>query len=149
MSLTSAFYEAMQSGNVVRVRIMMKNSLLSDPSFAEFAEMERAAASMAGLYDQYDGGELISDKSQWTNSYMDQLMVKLISNFSPERINHLKEIVRYLVPVPERTSQSHDYSASSNGDEIRFRRPRPKGGLEQSFQGLVKFVGKFIDSIFQ
>ncbi len=55
MSLTGAFYEAMQSGNVVRVRIMMKNSLLSDPSFAEFAEMERAAASMAGLYDQYDG----------------------------------------------------------------------------------------------
>lgn len=145
MSLTGAFYEAMQSGNVVRVRIMMKNSLLSDPSFAEFSEMERAAASMAGLYDQYDGGELISDKSQWTNSYMDKLMVKLISNFSPERINHLKEVVRYLVPVPERTPQSHDYSASSNGDEAHLRRPKPKGGFEQFFQG----VGKFLDSIFQ
>lgn len=143
MSLTGAFYEAMQSGNVVRVRIMMKNSLLSDPSFAEFTEMERAAASMAGLYDQYDGGELISDKSQWTNSYMDKLMVKLISNFSPERISHLKEVVRYLVPVPERTAQSHDYS--SNRDEARFRRPRPKGFCEQLFQGF----GKFIDSIFQ
>ena len=143
MSLTGAFYEAIQSGNVVRVRIMMKNSLLSDPSFAEFAEMERAAASMAGLYDQYDGGELISDKSQWTNNYMDKLMVKLISNFSPERINHLKEVVRYLVPVPERTAQSHDYS--SNRDEARFRRPRPKGGFEQLFQG----IGKFLDSIFQ
>ncbi len=143
MSLTGAFYEAIQSGNVVRVRIMMKNSLLSDPSFAEFAEMERAAASMAGLYDQYDGGELISDKSQWTNSYMDKLMVKLISNFSPERISHLKEVVRYLVPVPERTAQSHDYS--SNRDEARFRKPRPKGGFEQFFQG----VGKFLDSIFQ
>ena len=143
MSLTGAFYEAIQSGNVVRVRIMMKNSLLSDPSFAEFAEMERAAASMAGLYDQYDGGELISDKSQWTTNYMDKLMVKLISNFSPERINHLKEVVRYLVPVPERTAQSHDYS--SNRDEARFRRPRPKGGFEQLFQG----IGKFLDSIFQ
>ncbi len=143
MALTGAFYEAIQSGNVVRVRIMMKNSLLSDPSFAEFAEMERAAASMAGLYDQYDGGELISDKSQWTNNYMDKLMVKLISNFSPERINHLKEVVRYLVPVPERTAQSHDYS--SNRDEARFRRPRPKGGFEQLFQG----IGKFLDSIFQ
>lgn len=121
----------------------MKNSLLSDPSFAEFAEMERAAASMSGLYDQYDGGELISDKSQWTNSYMDKLMVKLMSNFSPERISHLKEVVRYLVPVPERTAQSHDYS--SNRDEARFRKPRPKGGFEQLFQG----VGKFLDSIFQ
>jgi len=143
VSLTGAFYEAIQSGNVVRVRIMMKNSLLSDPSFAEFAEMERAAASMSGLYDQYDGGELISDKSQWTNSYMDKLMVKLMSNFSPERISHLKEVVRYLVPVPERTAQSHDYS--SNRDEARFRKPRPKGGFEQFFQG----VGKFLDSIFQ
>ncbi len=72
-------------------------------------------------------------------------MVKLISNFSPERINHLKEIVRYLVPVPERTSQSHDYSASSNGDEAHLRRPKPRGGFEQFFQ----VVGKFLDSIFQ
>ncbi len=99
MSLTGAFYEAMQSGNVVLVRIMMKNSLLSDPSFAEFAEMERAAASMPGLYDQHDGQEFITDKSKWTNEYMDQVMVKLISNFSKERISHVKDLVHHLIPV--------------------------------------------------
>ncbi len=36
MALTNAFYEAVNSGNVTRVRIMMKNSLLTDPTGAEF-----------------------------------------------------------------------------------------------------------------
>lgn len=51
MALTNAFYEAVQSGNVRRVRIMMQDSLLIDPTFAEFNAMEKAASSMKGLYD--------------------------------------------------------------------------------------------------
>lgn len=101
MALTNAFYEAVKSGNVRHVRIMMKNSLLFDPSFKEFHDMEKAAASMVGLYDEHDGKELIEDRSQWNDDYMDRVMVKVLSNFSHERLNHLKEVVRYLIPVPE------------------------------------------------
>lgn len=57
MALTNAFYEAVQSGNVRRVRIMMQDSLLIDPTFAEFNAMEKAASSMKGLYDKHDGKE--------------------------------------------------------------------------------------------
>lgn len=110
MALTNAFYEAVNSGNVTRVRIMMKNSFLTDPTGAEFAEMERAAASMPGLYDQHDGQEFITDKSKWTNEYMDQVMVKLISNFSKERISHCKELVHYLIPVVAPTTHKVGYS---------------------------------------
>ena len=55
MALTRAFYEAVETGNVRRVRIMMKDSLLVDPSFKEFMEMEKVAISMQGLYDSHDG----------------------------------------------------------------------------------------------
>ena len=51
MALTNAFYEAVQSGNVRRVRIMMQDSLLVDPTFSEFNAMEKVAAAMTGLYD--------------------------------------------------------------------------------------------------
>ena len=54
MSLTNAFYEAVQTGNVRRVRIMMQDSLLIDPTFNEFEEMEKAASLLNGLYDEHD-----------------------------------------------------------------------------------------------
>ena len=99
MALTNAFYEAIKAGNVHRVRIMMKNSLLVDPTFEEFHAMEKAATSMTGLYDVHDKKEFVSDRSSWNDEYMNMVMVKVISNFSRERIDHLKEVVRYLRPV--------------------------------------------------
>lgn len=99
MALTNVFYEAVRSGNVRRVRIMMQDSLLVDPTFTEFNAMEKAASSMAGLYDEHDGKEFIEDHKLWNDDYMDKVMVKVLSNFSHERIAHLKEVVRYLRPA--------------------------------------------------
>lgn len=77
MALTNAFYEAVKSGNVRRVRIMMQDSLLVDPTFTEFNAMEKAAASMAGLYDEHDGKEFVEDRTLWNDDYMDKVMVKV------------------------------------------------------------------------
>lgn len=117
MALTNAFYEAVKSGNVRRVRIMMQDSLLVDPTFTEFNAMEKAATSMAGLYDEHDGKELIEDRTLWNDDYMDKVMVKVLSNFSHERIDHLKEVVRYLRPISEtvttKKEQEYYYNCSS------------------------------------
>lgn len=99
MALTNVFHEAVQSGNVRRVRIMMQDSLLVDPTFTEFDAMEREVSSMAGLYDEHDGKEFIEDRNLWNDDYMDKVMVKVLSNFSHERIDHLKKVVRYLRPA--------------------------------------------------
>ena len=74
MALTNAFHEAVSTGNVRRVRIMMKDSLLVDPSFREFNEMERAAATMHKLYDVHDGRALDENKEHWNKDYMDKLL---------------------------------------------------------------------------
>lgn len=107
MALTNAFHEAVSTGNVRRVRIMMKDSFLVDPSFREFNEMERAAATMHKLYDVHDGRALDENKEHWNKDYMDKLMVQLIGNFSKERIAHVKNIVQYLYPVTEEVSYRH------------------------------------------
>ena len=114
MALTKAFFEAVDTGNIRRVRIMMKNSLLVDQSFAEFTEMEKASESMNGLYDLHDGRELINDKSKWNDDYMDKIMVQVVSNFSHERLTHLKEVIQYLNPVTstsKRVTSTHTDSA--------------------------------------
>ena len=105
MALPEAFYEAVNNGDILGVRIMMKNSLLFDRTFAQFSEMEKEAAKMNGLYDVHDGRELITDKSKWDDNYMNLLMVQVTKNFSHERLNHLKEVVRYLRPPKENYSR--------------------------------------------
>lgn len=119
MALTNAFYEAVRTSNIRSIRIMMKDSLLVDPSFAEFSEMEKAAAAVEGLYDVHDNRPFDEDPNHWNDAYMNRIMVQLVTNFSHERINHAKAVVRKLRPVSakartEKSSSSTKRTASNN-----------------------------------
>ena len=93
MALTNSFYEAVESNSVRRVRIMMKDSLLVDPTFLQFKEMEKAASGMGTLYDEHDGRDFKLTEDSWNDDYMNELMVQVVGNFSHERIEHLKEVL--------------------------------------------------------
>ncbi|GLC80949.1 hypothetical protein [Lacrimispora brassicae] len=130
MALTNAFYDAVSTGNVRLVHTMMKDSLLVDPSFTGFSEMERAARSLEGLYDAHDGREFITDQSLWNDDYMNKLMVQVVTNFSHERIDHLKDVVHRLRPVAttiktaqfsERTKTTHREPTGSSYQEQKLR----------------------------
>lgn len=99
MIITDSFKNAISSKDVIGLRIMMKDSLLVDPSFSGFEEMNRLAAGVPGLFDPHDGRVLESNKSLWNDDYMNKLMVQVVGNFSHERLNHLKEVVRELRPI--------------------------------------------------
>lgn len=105
MPLTNAFHEAVASGNVRRVRIMMKDSLLVDLAFHEFDEMVKATESMPNLYDTHDNRVFETNESAWNDDYMNKLMVQIVGNFSKERIEHLKAVVRKLRPVDSHAEQ--------------------------------------------
>lgn len=120
MSVTKAFYDAVHNNDVLSVHIMMKDSLLLEPTFKDFDAMEHVAQNMEGLYQPHDGRPFIADHSQWNDAYMSKLMVQVVFNFSRERVAHLKEVVRYLRPIeekkePERVQVQHrsDYQARS------------------------------------
>lgn len=130
MALTNAFYEAVKEEDVSLVRIMMKDSLLVDPTFVELSEMEKAASVMNNLYDKYDGKELVEDKKQWNDDYMNEMLVELLFNFSHERIEHLKKIVHHLRPVKKdnisekketKERKSYDNHRSSSYKEQKRR----------------------------
>lgn len=154
MALTNAFYQAVQSGDVLSVRIMMQDSLLVDPTFTEFNAMEKAASSMAGLYDEHDGKELIEDCSLWNDDYMDKVMVKVLSNFSHERIDHLKEVVRYLRPVAKAVTLKKDqtnrqiYNATQKGTyEEEKRRCQERGDYLGAKIGAGAVVGAAVGGV--
>lgn len=122
MAITNSFRNAVATGDIRGIRIMMKDSLLVDPTFTEFAEMGSLTQSILGLYDPHDGREFESDKSAWNDDYMNKLMVQVVGNFSHERITHLEDVVRYLRPVatrPQTSVSSDEYARrkSSNRPE--------------------------------
>lgn len=122
MAITNAFKEAVSSGNVRRLRIMMKDSLLVDPTFEEFNQMQKLAASVPGLYDAHDNKEFVTDKNLWDDNYMNKLMVQVVYNFSRERINHLKEVVRKLRPVsvtPNKSKKNDKSEANMSYADIK------------------------------
>lgn len=141
MPLTGRFYDAVKGNNVRGVRIMMKNSLLADPTFEEFAEMESDSRAMPGLYDQHDGKELISDRSQWNEEYMNSQMVQVVNNFSHERLDHLKSVVRYLRPVTKKsTAAPHDSSRTRSANRQpsfmeQMERDKAEGRIRDTVQG--------------
>lgn len=96
---TQTFHNAVEQGQVRKIRIMLKDSLLTDRSFELFKEMEKLASSVEGLYDKHNGRPFIENPEEWDDDYMDTLMVQVIGNFSHERVEHLKKVVRKLRPV--------------------------------------------------
>ena len=97
MAVTTEFKEAVQMGKKLRVRIMLKDSLLVDPTAVQFEELETYALNhFDDLYMDHDGEILDYDVISWNIDYLNQEMVTVVNNFSHERIDLLKCIVRHL-----------------------------------------------------
>lgn len=131
MTITNAFRDAVENGNVIGIRIMLKDSLLVDLSFNEFEEMERIALSdVCNLYDKHDGCDLLLNETMWDDNYMNGLMVDVVDNFSRERVAHLKKVVRKLRPVPatppSTISSVHQHRENSQ--------PKYQGSRYRSYQ---------------
>lgn len=97
MAITKEFIEAVESGKTLRVRIMLKDILLVDPTAEKFGEMESYASSALGnIYDEHDGEILKYDVNGWNEDYLNEQMVEVVNNFSKERVDLLKGMVRYI-----------------------------------------------------
>lgn len=97
MVITNEFMDAVQSGEMLLVHIMLKDILLLDPTAAEFDEMERyATEKMGNIYTEHDGEKLNFDAETWTEEYLAQQMVTVDNCFSKERVELLKSMVGYL-----------------------------------------------------
>ena len=142
MATSEEFKKALEANNVRLVRIMMKDSLMVDPTFEEFDEMQREAESrLPGLYEPHDGEELNMEPSDWNKDYMDEQMVKALRNFSRERLKLLKDICRrhYADRAEEirkeRATQTRRTTQAQPADKSTPRRSAPEIERSQSLFG--------------
>lgn len=121
MATPASFTNAVAAGNLTLVRVTLKNSLLTDPTFRQFAELQKEAENMPGLYEKFNGEPLPRDKSLWTEEYLAKQAAELIANFCRERIQYVKEIVSHLSPPEQTGGKSFKEKPHSNSGYDYFR----------------------------
>lgn len=134
MAVTDTFRKAVKSNSTLDVRLMMEDSLITERTFTLFGEMEKIALAMDGLYDEHDGKSFQMDKSTWNEDYMNKLMVEAVGNFSHERVDHLKEVVRYLRPVEEKAAVPSRTSVNNDGRSKRAKENTQTKERDLSYQ---------------
>lgn len=97
MAVTAEFKEAVLKKNLLRVRIMLKDSLLVDTSFKQFDEMIRYAESKLGStiwIDDQEDDDIFSQSPEELNN----ILAGLVNHFSKRRVRCLKEMIRRKYP---------------------------------------------------
>lgn len=95
MALSEDFIKAVNSGDTLTTRIMIKDSMLVDLTLKQFKErLDYAESNLTGLYDDHDGEEFPSDITQWNKDLVNRQMARVVTNFSRERVAFLQKLVR-------------------------------------------------------
>lgn len=95
MALSADFMKAVDSHDILMARIMLKDSMLVDLTLNQFKErLAYAESKMSDLYDEHDGEPFSNNIAEWNKDMLDEQMVKVVTNFSKERVAFLQKLVR-------------------------------------------------------
>ena len=83
MALTPEFMTAVRNNNLLRVRIMLKDSLLVDKRFVQFTEMRQYAERMGVNFWMEKTEELeMKPQESWNADLMNLELTKLVNDFT-------------------------------------------------------------------
>lgn len=118
MNLSQEFISAVEENNLIKVKVMIKDSLVIDPTFQEVDEyIKYASKNIPDLFNNQDDEVFIQDSSKWDKEYMNSQLNKLMYNFSKERINHIKDICKKI--YSERRVKIEE-NRSNEGNNVRI-----------------------------
>lgn len=117
--ITSEFRQAVKERNLLRIRIMMKDSLLIDKSAELFHEMNKYAKTK-GIYVWTKNGEEfdVLPEDSWDESLLNSELVKLINDFTVNRVNYCLRIIRKIYK-DENKKKSNVKGKSKNDQEYQ------------------------------
>lgn len=98
--ISQEFRTAVANKNLLRTRIMLKDSFVVDPTFVLLEEMlTYARQKLPDLIVPFDDDVLEEDASKWNQEIMNMELVQLVNNFSETRILHLQKVVSKVMEV--------------------------------------------------
>lgn len=96
--MKNKYIEAVECGNLVRVRLSLSNELMLDPRGDSFNEMKAFAEShMTNLYDEDDSKLYSMNVSDWNEELMFAIKNDLDDNFSKEKLAIYENVAKYVL----------------------------------------------------
>lgn len=92
------FIKAVESGDLVSVRLFITNELMLDPRGKSFTEMKNfAEAKFDNLYDPDNAKSYSSDKTDWNEELLFSIKNDLDDNFSKEKLAVYESVAKYVL----------------------------------------------------
>ena len=120
--------KALREGNLMHIKNALSGIMLRDKGFNtnEFDEsLKYAQSKIGGLIEEDDGDTEFKPQSEWNAGYWDYLNAALIYNFSRKKIDHIKEVGRFVygsAPSSEKkTSNPSRQSSTSPSSQTTAR----------------------------
>lgn len=120
------FEETLRKKNILKIRLMMKNSLLYDSSFKSFDEMEKLAEKYkVNIWQDSSVEVLIKRDKPWTIDDVNYELTAIVSSFTKERIAYLKDLITDVynsdIYMNENTS-NHNKKDKNDSNKINYER---------------------------
>lgn len=103
MSVSPEFRNIVDNGSITAVRSYLANYLIGEDDFQLFDDALAYAKGKLEILQEHDGQEFTSDVKCWTNEYLSELLVSVVTNFSQPRIDHIKAVVAETIIKPKTT----------------------------------------------
>lgn len=131
MALTPEFMTAVKNNNLLRVRIMMKDSLLVDKRFVQFTEMRQYAERLGVNFWMEKTEELeMKPKELWNAELMNLELTKLVNDFTKEHLVYCQAIIEKVYGISSPVNQAHSAArAKSTTASLNYAK---RGGVSAS-----------------
>ena len=96
--MKAKFIKAVESGDIVSVRLFITNELMLDPRGKSFSEMKNfAEAKYSNLYDTDNAKSYSSVKTEWNEELLFSIKNDLDDNFSKEKLAVYENVAKYVL----------------------------------------------------
>lgn len=144
--ITDRFKKCVADKEMQSVYIMLKGSLVVDKTFSNFKELEDyASARIPNLYLKHNGEELKYNTSDWTENYLSLQLVRVVDNFSKERIELIKRMMTHIYG-----NSKEEIKYSSTQTKFKKKNTSPNSTLSlglMALGGVLSIVGIFSSKI--
>ena len=93
MAVSSEFAKTVQEKNVLRTRIMLKDSLLVDKSFSKYKELLTYAEAQGVEVWMTQEEPIEPAKKPWTLDLMNYELTALVNDFTREHVQYVQKII--------------------------------------------------------
>ncbi len=142
--ISNEFKENVNSGNVFTIRSALIDYLIMDTSFKKFDEaIEYTKQQHIEILEPFSESETDSieqNSDKWTNDYLNRQKCGLIDNFSLERIEHLKKVIKKVFINEHNTEETEK---SEKEETIKDNNKKKESILKQIFNCIKNEIRGF------